>query len=49
MDVIVKHGGEILLSVFGGLFIIGIVMLLIGDTNLGVLREYIQNMLEMAC
>ncbi len=49
MDEVVNQSGELLISIGAAIFIIGTMMLLLGGTNAGVLREYLTYILEAAC
>lgn len=49
MDEVVNQSGELIISIGAAIFIIAAMMLLLGGTNAGVLREYLTCILEAAC
>lgn len=49
MEEAVSQGGELAVSICTAIFVIGAVMLLLGGTDAGILRDYLTGMLESAC
>ncbi len=49
MDEAVNQGGELIIGIAVAVVVIGAVMLLLGNTDAGILRMYITCMLEAAC
>ena len=49
MEETVSQGGELMISIVAALAVIGAVMLLLGHTDAGVLRTYVEYLLEAAC
>ena len=49
MDETVSQGGELIISIAAALAVIGAVMLLLGQSDAGILRAYVECLLEAAC
>ena len=49
MDEIVSQQGELMISIVAALAVIGAVMLLLGQSDAGILRTYLEYLLEAAC
>ena len=49
MDEIVSQQGELMISIVAALAVIGAVMLLLGLSDAGILRTYLEYLLEAAC
>lgn len=49
MEEAVSQGGEFIIGIAAALAVIGAVMLLLGQTDAGMLRIYLTHVLEAAC
>ncbi len=49
MDEIVRQQGELMISIVAALAVIGAVVLLLGQSDAGILRTYLEYLLEAAC
>ncbi len=49
MEEAVSQGGELIIGIVGALAVIGAVTLLLGQSDLGILRTYVAFLLEAAC
>ena len=49
MDEAIGQGGELIVGITAAVFMIGIIMLLLSNTDAGVLRIYLTHLLEAAC
>ena len=49
MEEAVSQGGELAVGICTAMMVIGAVILLLGRTDAGILREYLTGILEAAC
>ena len=49
MEEAVSQGGELAVSIFTAIFVFFSVMLLLGGTDAGIIRDYLTGILESAC
>lgn len=49
MDEAVSQGGGLVISIVSALAVVGVVMVLLGQSDAGIVRSYITFLLEAAC